>query len=35
MDFDNIEATFEFDPCTNLFVTPGFLYRMWPDSNMK
>ena len=22
MVFDNIEATFEFDPCTNYFVTP-------------
>ena len=23
--FDRIEATFEFDPCTNYFVTPGLL----------
>ena len=22
--FDNIEAIFEFDPCTNYLVTPGF-----------
>ena len=35
MVFGNIEATFEFDPCTNYLVTPGFLYRMWSGSNMK
>ena len=37
MSLVNIEATFEFDPCTNYLVTPspGFLYRMWPDSNLK
>ena len=23
MIFDNIEASFEFDPCTNYLVTPG------------
>ena len=28
MGLDNVEATFEFDPCTNYLVTPGFLYRM-------
>ena len=35
MVLNNIEATFEFDPCTNYLVTPGFLYKMWPGSNMK
>ena len=35
MVFDKIEATFEFDPCTNYFVTPGLLYRKWHGSNMK
>ena len=24
MVFDNIETSFEFDPCTNYFVTPRF-----------
>ena len=35
MVFDNIEATFELDSCTTILWPPGFLYRMWPGSNMK
>ena len=36
-DFWQHWSNFEFDPCTNYLVTPlpGFLYRMWPGSNMN
>ena len=35
MVFNITELTFGLDPCANYFVTPDFVYRMWPDSNMK
>ena len=35
MVFDNIEAILNLTPVQTILWPPGFLYRMWPGSNMK